>query len=204
MGMIECSDIPPFLVIPLEIREQVYFDVVTDPEQGTQLLRTCREILAEGHELLFRRPLIFRRQEALYSWLAHARHEHLHLVTSITLELQDIDLRPLLNTTTTTAQVSRSPRLQAWDLHEQEVQRLRQAMGRLPSVKSLILRASSERRSHLYRRYVGEVLELLNLVWPNLHSLSLEGNFHDQNLGFTTSLVELRSLSFDGFLARVN
>ncbi|KAF2658002.1 hypothetical protein K491DRAFT_713961 [Lophiostoma macrostomum CBS 122681] len=199
MGTTESSNIPPFSVIPLEIREQVYFDVLTDPAQGTQLLRTCREILAEGNKFLFQRPLVFRRQQALYNWLEHARNDYLNLVTNITLELQDVDLRPLLHTMTANARTPNPPRLQAWDLHEQEVQRWHQAMNKIPNVKVLTLRVSSDHQSHLYRKYVDRILEILSLVWPNLQSLNLEGNFHHQNLTFASSLTELHSLSFDGF-----
>jgi hypothetical protein len=197
--MTNINQTPPILTLPLELRELIYKDVLSSPSQGSQLLRVCREIYSEAHKYLFHRPILFCGQTALYRWLDQVPAKFLHHVTDITLELRDVDLRPLLNPASSPALTSSMPRLLAWELHEMELDRLSSALGRLRNIKTLTIRALAERQSFLYREFLTRVLESLGSLYPKLASLTLEGSFHNQSLSFLSSLEELESLSFDGF-----
>jgi hypothetical protein len=197
--MVEINQDSPILAIPLELREQIYKEVFSHPSQGPELLRTCRDIYAEAHKYLFQRPLVFRGQSALYKWLESVPSRHLQHATEILLEVQDVDLRPLLSLASSGSEQASPPRFLAWELHEKDLERLRDALFKLPNVKTLTILALSESRSHLYREFLAKLLKLLNIIWPNLQGLSLEGNYHRQNLDFLASLPQLRSFTFNGF-----
>ncbi|KAF2799582.1 hypothetical protein K505DRAFT_370891 [Melanomma pulvis-pyrius CBS 109.77] len=197
--MANLDQTPPILALPLELRELIYKEVLSNPSQGPQLLQSCHEIYAEGNKFLFQRPILFRGQIALYHWLDQVPETHLHHVTEITLELQNVDMRPLLSPIASTASTSSTSKLLTWELHELELDRLDQALRRLQNIKTFTIRALPERQSFLYREFLAKVLESLGSLYPNLSSLSLQGNLHHQSLSFLSSLQELSSLSFDGF-----
>jgi hypothetical protein len=197
--MSNLNQTPLILALPLELRELIYKEVLSSPSQGPQLLRACREIYAEAHKFLFQRPIIFRGQTALHRWLDQVPVILLHHVTKITLELRDVNLRPLLSPALGAASASSTPRLLAWEIYEHELERLGEALRRLRNVKTLTIRALPERQSFLYREFLTKVLESLSSLYPKLSSLALEGNFHHQSLSFLSSMEELESLSFDGF-----
>ena len=190
---------PPLLAIPLELREQIFKEVLSSSSYGTELLRTCQEIRTEAHKYLFQRRITFRGQTALYAWLEQVPTKYLHHVTEITIELQEPDLSPLLAPVATSSSATDAPRLITVELHEKDLKKLRYSLEELPNVKYLTLRALSDRRSHLYREFVANFLKRLGSLWPDLQGLTLEGNFHNQSLSFLTTLSELRSFSFDGF-----
>ncbi|CAO2648102.1 Nn.00g090240.m01.CDS01 [Neocucurbitaria sp. VM-36] len=193
------QDATLFFSLPLELREQIYKDVLASPVQGPELLRACREIKIEAHKFLYQRPLNFRSQISLHEWLRRTPHDLLPQVTEISLEIQDVDLRPLLEPDASTVQTTGPPRLLSWELYEAELDRLNQALQKLLKVKTFTIRALSSRQSFLYREFLGKVLEMLSSLYPTLLDLRLEGNMHHQSLEFLTGLKHLRSLSFDGF-----
>ena len=197
--MADADHTPPLLTLPLELREIIYKEVLSNPLHSPHLLSVCKEIHSEARKFLYQRPLLFRGQAAMYHWLDQAPKEHLHHVIEITLELQDVDLKPLLDPVANFDSESSTPRLSAWELHESELDTLNQALGRLENVKTLTLRALPERQSFLYREFLANVLESLGSRYPNLSSLTLDGNFHHQSLAFLSSLHKLESFSFDGF-----
>lgn len=198
-GKLSLEKVAPFFTLPLELREQIYMEVLASPVQGPELLQTCREIRAEAHKFLFRRPIKFRSQLYLYEWLNRIPHELVGHVTEISLDIQDVDLRALLQSDTSAHKSDTLPRLLSWDLYELELSRLSQAMGSLQNVKTITIRALSTRQSFLYHDFLAKVLEMLSLLYPNLLDLRLEGNMHHQSLTFLTNLQRLESLSFDGF-----
>jgi hypothetical protein len=197
--MSNLNQIPPILALPLELREFIYKEVLSNSSQGPQLLRACREIYADAHKFLFQRRINFRGQTALHHWLDQVPVIRLHHITDITLELRDVNLTPLLSPASGAATAPSTPRLLAWEIHEHELDRLNEALGKFQNIKTLTIRALPERQSFLYREFLAKVLESLGSLYPRLSSLALEGNFHYQSLSFLSSLEELESLSFDGF-----
>ncbi|KAF2871872.1 hypothetical protein BDV95DRAFT_606444 [Massariosphaeria phaeospora] len=190
---------PPLLSLPLELREQIYSQALSHPSNGPQLLGTCHEIYTEARKFLFQRPLVFHGQSAFYRWLAITPSNYLHHVSEIVLELHDVDLEPLLGNAADAMQKSSVPRLLAWELYGQELERLQAALQKVHKVKLFTLRALEDQQSFLYRNFLGKVLEMLGPLYPDLQHLGLAGNFHYQSLTFLSALSQLRSFSFDGF-----
>ncbi|KAF2111774.1 hypothetical protein BDV96DRAFT_649752 [Lophiotrema nucula] len=190
---------PPLLAIPLELREMLYKEVLLDGAAGPQLLRTCREIYTEAEKYLYQRPLFFHSQSILANWLDTTPKKYHDHVIDITIHLQDVDLNPLLNSTSNTQPTS--SRLRSWDLYELDLKNLHKSLVRLRNVNKVTIRAVSGRQSFLYRDFLGRFLETLGDIYPAMVGLALEGNFHHQNLRFLASLLQLESFSFDGFSA---
>lgn len=186
-----------FLSLPLELREQVYKDVLVSQPNGVHLLGTCREIYSEAQKFLYRKSLTFQGQQDLYRWLDEDHKNLLVNVQELVLEIRDVDLDVLLKA----PQDNEAPRsgLRSFGLYETDLQRLRSSFVRLPNVESLTIRAPADQHSFLYAEYLTGVLGLISMLCPKLVDLRLEGNFHYQDLGFMTSLKYLNSFSFDGF-----
>ncbi|KAF1842186.1 uncharacterized protein K460DRAFT_345818 [Cucurbitaria berberidis CBS 394.84] len=193
------EDATLFFTLPLELREHIYKEVLASPAQGPELLRTCREIKTEAHKFLFQRPINFHSQLSLYEWLDQAPHNLLPHVTEVSLTIQDVNFRTLLEPEASNSQPTTPPRLLTSELYEVEIGKLDQALKQLPKVKTVTIRALSTRQSFLYRDFLAKVLELLSSMCPTLLDLRLEGNMHHQSLRFLTGLQHLRCFSFDGF-----
>jgi hypothetical protein len=194
-------NVTPFFSLPLELREQVYKEVLKSPTQGPELLRTCQKINTEAQKILYQRPVRIPGQLYLYSWVASAPDEFLPQVTDMCLTIQDVDLRPLLDLNTATSRPTLTGRLRTWDMYAVELHKLKTALGKLPNVNTITIQALPGRQSYLYRDFVAEVLDSLYSVHPNLSNLSLEGDLHHQSLIFIKKLARLRTFSFDGLSA---
>jgi hypothetical protein len=120
-------------------------------------------------------------------------------IHDISLELQDIDLTPLLITAVSTDTSTRTRSLKTWELYEKELDALDQAFTKLPNVTTLSIRATSGRQTHLYDDFLAKVLQMLASHWPALQDLSLEGNMHNQSLDPMENLKALTAFSFDVF-----
>lgn len=187
--------------LPLELRELIYRAVVASPLQGPQLLQTCREIYEEAYKCLFERPIIFRGQVALFDWLNQVPRKFLSHVKEVSLTVQDIDLKSLLDATALVHHPGDPPRLLTWNLYEAELGRLSSALKQLPNVKRISIAATTGRQSFLYREFLRQFLVELSLLYPELVDIHLSGNFHHQELTFLGGFTKLRFLSFDGFSA---
>jgi hypothetical protein len=188
----------PLFALPLELRELIYKRVLASPAHGPAILQTCRAVHLEARKFLFQRPLHFAGQLDLYRWLHHAPPEFLTYTRELSLSIQDVDMRPLLRPQSP-AQAPSSGQLLTWQLYESEMDRLQQALQKLPNIKTITLTALSQHQSFLYREFLGKVLWLLGSLYPNLEDLRLEGNLHYQDLEFLSRLDRLQSFSFDGF-----
>jgi hypothetical protein len=195
------GNVTPFFNLPLELREQVYKEVLKSPTQGPELLRTCQRINTEAHKFLYQRPIRIPGQLYLYSWVASAPDEFLPQVTDMCLTIQDVDLRPLLDLNTATSRPTLTGRLRTWDMYAAELHKLKTALSKLPNVNTISIKALPGRQSYLYRDFLAEVLDSLCSVHPNLSDLSLEGDLHHHSLVFVKKLARLRSFSFDGLSA---
>ncbi|KAL5387568.1 hypothetical protein PMIN02_008054 [Paraphaeosphaeria minitans] len=193
------DDMTPFFALPLELRELIYQDVLLDPSQGPEILQACHDVHAEARKFLYQRPIVFRSQAVLTGWLADRSQKVLQDVHDISLELQDVDLTPLLNSDPSADGSGRTRSLRTWELYEEELAALDRAFTQLPNVTTLTIRATSGRQTHLYEDFVAKVLQMLASHWPLLQDLSLEGNMHNQSLDAVEALQSLTAFSFDGF-----
>jgi len=193
----------PLLGLPLELQDIIYKEVLLQPSQASQLLRVCREIYTRAHKFLFQRPLAFQSQLALQQWVQQVPQDYLQYVGEIAVELQDVDLTPLLASepSPSVATDSSALPLHTWDVYERELGDLRQTFEKLPNIKRFTFRALTGRQSHLYHDYLDKVLEMMGIVYPGLQELTLDGNMHHQSLAFLRTLPELKAFSFDGFSA---
>ena len=199
--MVPTAGQTPFFALPLELRQLIYESVLASPLHGPELLRTCREIFAEAHEFLFERPLSFQGQLALFRWLDQVPPKFLPHVKKLSLSLQDVDLRSLVDTSALVHHPGDPPRLLTWDLYETELERLCIALRRLPKVLKISVKATTGRQSFLYREFLRRFLVELSLLLPELVDIDLGGNFHHQDLTFLSGFKKLQVLSFDGFSA---
>jgi hypothetical protein len=193
------KSVSPFFDLPLELREEIYKSVLFSPSQGPDILRTCREIHFEARKFLFQKPLSFQSQTVLYTWLDEAPSALLAHVSEIALHVQDVNLKPILDSGATMLQHRSHPRLMTLELYQRELDRLKQALKRVPKVKTLTIRVSSGQSSYLYRDFVAHILSGLGTLYPYLLDLRMEGDFHYQELEFLSKLEHLESFSFDGF-----
>ncbi|KAH3918024.1 hypothetical protein HBI56_177340 [Parastagonospora nodorum] len=191
--------VSPLFSLPLELREEIYKSVLSGPSQGLDILRTCQEIQHEAQKFLYQRELIFPSQGALYAWLAKTPRELIAYVSSITIHVQDVDLRPILGDLTSSYQSATPLRLSTSELYRAEVGSLGQALKEIPKLRIITLRALLHQPSMLYRQFTTQVLRVVSASCPHLLDLRLEGNFHHQGLEFLATLNSLESLSFDGF-----
>ncbi|KAF2731771.1 hypothetical protein EJ04DRAFT_566558 [Polyplosphaeria fusca] len=189
---------PPLLTIPLELREAIYKELLSNSVNGPQLLRTCREIYEEARKFLYQRPLIFSRRSALQEWLDVTPYDAQLYVADLTIELQDVDLSPLLDQPDNLSKANPT-RLQTWKLYDREERKLRELLLKFPNLRALTIRPIQDQQSSLYQEFLRGFLKALGSIFPNLHDLCLEGNFHHQSLSFLVSLVRLQSFTFDGF-----
>lgn len=195
------SEGPHLLSLPLELRELIYKEVLLDPSQGPQILRVCREICSEARKFLYQRSIVFQSQSDLHRWLEQRPEEVLQDVQEIQLELQDVDLMPILASASSDDQSERRANLSTWKLYEGELETLDRSFKKLPNAKTLTIRALTGRQTHLYDEFLAKVLQMLGVHYPALQDLSLEGNTHNQSLNFLPPLEALTAFSFDGFAA---
>jgi hypothetical protein len=195
------NNVSPFFGLPLELREEIYKTVLVSTNQGSEILKTCHEIRKEAQKFLYQKPLIFRSQERLHTWIRQTPRELLAHVSEITLHVQDVDLKPILSQPSTSSDFAPSSHLSTSGLYRAEVNRITVSLGSIPKLKALTIRALSVQSSFLYRGLLAQILDALSTSCPYLLSLCLGGNFHHQELSFLSSLKQLESFSFDGFSA---
>jgi hypothetical protein len=197
------ADIYTLLGLPLELRELIYEEVLLQPLQTPNLLRSCRQIYTESRKYLFERPLVFQNQLALSRWLQQVPQNFLHHVRNLLLELEDVDLTPLLDpvASSSIAQYNPGPPLHTWDLYETETVSVIQLLRKFKNIKVFTLRAIPGKQSYLYRDFLEKILQNVSSIYPGLQSLNLQGAFRYQSLFFLRSFKALSVLSLDGISA---
>ncbi|OCL11703.1 hypothetical protein AOQ84DRAFT_180532 [Glonium stellatum] len=185
---------PPILSLPLELREQIYGDVLLYSRKDAQFLRVCHQIYMEAQPFIFKRHLKFISQAELHRWLGIVDTQNLHHVTSISLQLQDIDLSPLLSPLPN----QDAPQLLCWDLYEKELENLARALRKLPNIRSFaILKPKpSQMHSYLYREFLCSFSALVGKCYLKLRHLTLHED--QQTLAFLVSMQSLRKFRFSG------
>jgi hypothetical protein len=184
--------------LPLELREDIYRRVFSFPNQGSNILRTCREISTEARKFLYQKPLFFKSQEAFYTWSSSTPRNLLAHVLDVSIYVQDVDLKPILSLGTSTLS-HQTPRLLTTELYQADIDKFKQALAQLPKVKAVTIQTPLKRPSYLYRDFITQILGSLSTLCPNLLDLRLEGNFHHHDLHFLACLKNLESFSFNGF-----
>ena len=128
------------LGLPAELREQIYRNILPSPEQGPEILQTCRQIEREARKFLYQRPIRFSNQLSLYTWVDATPDDLLSHVTDLSVAIRDIDLRPVLCPHAFTPSSSLGPQLLGWELYEAETSKLISTLGRLPHVKTITIK----------------------------------------------------------------
>lgn len=187
----------PLLDLPLELREEIYKEVLVSPAKSFGLLQTCREIHDGAQKFLYQRPLVFRSQLDLCKWSRSTLAENCSRVTEISLFLQDVDLGAILQPQVTSAMVASPPRLLTSTLYEIELSKLCEALKRLPKVEIFSLRVL-DRQSFLYRAFITNVLNSLSSTFPVLKDLRVEGSIIHQSLDLLSKFKTLRHLTLGG------
>lgn len=190
-----------FFALPLELRELIYNEVLSNACHGPQILRVCRNIYSEARKFLYLRPIVFRSQSNLHQWLGERSKDVLQSVREFQLELQDVDLTPVLAPDSFDSQTKGSTNLRTWDIYEKELDALDISLKTLSNAKTVTIRAPIGRQTHLYDDFLAKVLQMLGLHFTSLQNLTLEGNTHNQSLKFLEKLGALTAFSFDGFSA---
>lgn len=187
--------------LPLELRQWIFRAVLASPLHGPELLRTCHQIYSEAHKFLFERPLSFRSQLALFDWLGRVPHEYLSQARSLSLNIQEVDLRSLLKASSLISDPQDPSRLSTWDLYDAELDGLSHALRQLSNIQRITIRAISGQQSFLYREFLRKFLRILSSLYPDLLDLSMEGDLRHQDLSFLSNFKKLQAFSFDGFSA---
>jgi hypothetical protein len=188
--MVSAVDQTILFTLPIELRQLIYREVLASPLHGPELLATCRDIYMEAHEILFERPLGFRSQSVLFDWLDKVPHKPLSQPKELSITIQEADLRSLLVVPALIHHPSDPP-----------LQKLYSALGHLPRIETITIRTIVGRQSFLYREFFRKFLVLATLRYPHLLAITLEGNFHHQDLAFLSGFKYLQRLSFDGVSA---
>ena len=149
------------LNLPAELREQIYRNILSSPEQGPEILQTCRQIEREARKFLYQRPINFPGQLSLYVWVDATPNHLLPHVTDVSVAIQDIDLQPVLCPRAFTP--SLRPQLLTWGLYETEISKLISTLGKLPHIKRIAIKSPALCQSHLYGEFVSRVLRGLHL-----------------------------------------
>ena len=201
VNMARSRNIAPFFNLPLELREQVYKEVLMSPAQGPELLRVSRGINTEAQKFLYLRPIEFSGQLYLYRWLESLPERYHSQVTNTSLKIQDVGLRSLLEPNAPASHQPSPDRLLACDLYDAELRNLKLALSKLSDVKTMTIQALPCRQSYLYRDFLNAFLNSLHSTCPAMLDLRLEGNLQYQSLEFLRILPALQSFTFDGFCA---
>lgn len=188
----------PFLDLPLEIREQIYGGLLSDPScRNVQMLRTSQQVYVEAQPFLFKRPLAFASQFDFYDWVKQSKADNLRYVQTIHIKLLDVIGHEGLDRSS--IQVYRknlpSPIVQSY---EEDLARFAAALKEVPNVRGLTLyknRTADE--SDPFRDFYGACFALITKQLAGLRSLTF---YVDQvPLEFLSSLQALQSLRFTGF-----
>ena len=194
-----------FLTLPLEIREQVYSEIlVTMPCTLLQLLRSNRQISKEAQPFLYKQPIIFDGQVELFSWLKKVDRDLLRHVTTIKFKLHDIDAKRIVGALgERLRRVKVSPGTPAVDSNpydmacEQQVKRIGEVFSLLANVKDLtILECQQSDPQPSFHMLVAFSQEL-GRRFPSLQTLSIQNDFFPTT--FISKFSHLRTLRLTGF-----
>lgn len=180
------------LSLPKSIRQRILRIAILGPQTNSQVLRVCHQIHDEAEPILYQRPQIFESQEELFTWLSQASWQHLHHVTTLKLQLRDLDVA------VAPKDMMLSARSTMPDEYEEGLEQLDKALLQLPSIMDLCLcKSLSITNQDGYNNLYGRVLHNIARWWPQLKSIAFHGCEHP--LPFVKSTPQIKKLCFTGF-----
>jgi len=194
-----------FTKLPLEIRQQVYENVLaTTPYGNTQLLRVCRQIYSEAQQYLFKRPVILQSQFDFLDWVQTVPREHLFHVTKVQLRLVDMDSEEVFRifrrhlTLAKVAPTLDSPPLIPYEEEcNRQMAKIEAALRSIPNIQHFtILQPNSPTSGPSLYMYTS-FLCLIARIYPRLRELTLHAT--KISLSPLQSYQNLRSLTFCGW-----
>lgn len=188
----------PFLDLPLEIREQIYGGLLSDPScKSVQMLRTSQQIYAEAQPFLFKRPLAFASQFDFYDWVKRSNPQNLRHVQCIYIKLLDVIAYEGLDPSAIQAYRKNSPS-PIVKSYEDDLARFTTALKGVPNVRNLTLyKNHTAAESDPFRDFYQSCFALITQNFSALRCLTF---YVDQvPLDFLSSLRSLQSLRFTGF-----
>ena len=175
---------PHFLSLPLELRENVFSSLIDEESADSlrALLQVNRQLHKEAKPFLFRRPLLFKGQCELFTWLRGIDPENLRHVADITFQLQDIkpnDIVGALGKRLRQAERANSngplahsakdnPYHEACEL---EVKKIGEAFSRMSNLKKLSIVPCTEADPRPSHRMLIQFSKMLARCFPNLETL---------------------------------
>ncbi|GAB7355073.1 hypothetical protein MBLNU459_g5662t1 [Dothideomycetes sp. NU459] len=155
----------PFFTLPLELRVNIYGMIFQDSASRVSLLPTNRQVFSESRALLYSQPATFDSQNALFAWLSRSEPALLSRVQRISLTIDDLDLSGLIGSRD-------DARPSVWSMYTDELHRLGDAFGNLPSLLHLTILQPDGSRSLLFDDFHRRVLALLPTRVPTACSIS--------------------------------
>ena len=197
---------PKFLMLPLELREQIYAEVlISMPSTLPQLLRTNRQVAEEAQPFLYKQAIAFDGQTDLFAWLQSVDRKQLRHVTTIKFKLHDIEpekivgalgerLRRTKVSHTALSSADDNPYLTACD---QQVKEIGETFSLMPNVKDFTFLGWKINDPHPCSHMLVSLSHEVAFRFPKLQSLSIQTDILSTT--FISSLPHLRSLSITGF-----
>jgi hypothetical protein len=139
----------------------------------------------DAETTLARYPAFFSSQARLFAWIERSRSTTLARVRSLTLQLTDIDLSPLLQSPSSQVDA----RLPAFGLYSEELKRLCDALAALPNLSNLTVVPPKGIRTTLLKGMYVSFLTTLPEKCKNLKQVQLYDD--KDNLGSTFSLKDI-------------
>ncbi|KAI9802268.1 MAG: hypothetical protein M1825_002989 [Sarcosagium campestre] len=188
-----------FLDLPLEIREQIYGGVLSDPSnRDVHLLRASQQIYAEAQPFLFKRPLVFESQFHLYEWIEQVSPQKLSYVRCVRMKLIDAVCSNVV-TGVGGHRAAISAKISLKQMYDDDVARIGAALKALPGLQELTVYRQSVSEPPHVTNFHQAVFAVIAAQCLGLRSLTF---YLDQfPLDFLSSLTDLRKLRFAGFSA---
>ena len=194
-----------FLTLPLEIREQVYSEIlVSMPRTLLQLLRSNRQISKEAQPFLYKQPIVFDGQAELFGWLKKVDRNLLRHVTTIKFKLHDIDAKGIVGAlgerlrrvkvSPGSPGVGSNPYDMACD---QQVKQIGEAFSLFPNVKDLTVLECKQSDPHPSFHMLVAFSQELGRRFPSLQTLSIQDDLLPTT--FISKFRHLRTLRLTGF-----
>lgn len=172
---------PPFLTIPVELREHIYNELLPyDSSSLFQLLLTCPQITREAKPFIFKQSLIFDGQSKLYDWIRRVDRKYLRYVADIQFKLHDIDPEKIVGAlgkrlrqaNITAANSARAPEGNPYDeACDWEIDRLGNVFLLFPNVKHVTILAGTDADPRPSYHMLVSFSKLLSRRFPQLVTL---------------------------------
>lgn len=179
-----------FFHLPSEIRLAIYYAVLVDNNDTTAILRACRQMNIEAHEMLYHRTPTFHSQARFFAWISRSRARNLNRVRTITLRLTDVDLDSLLDELSG----KRRTRTTIWSLYRNDLYRLEQSLSALPNLSRLTVVPPKIGHSLLLKDMYHSFLAEIPRRCPRLKELEICGS--DSLIESVPALKDIRQVIF--------